>query len=130
MKCQQMKLTSSEHLEQVKFIAWCRAYEFLHPCLKCIFAIPNAGKRNVTIGKRFKREGLLSGVSDIFVPYPVIDNDGNQYHGLWIEFKYGKNKLTKAQKEFQNVMYERGYVVSVAYSCDEAINILKKYLKI
>ena len=121
-----------EHKEQCEFFKWCRLQENIYPQLKWIFAIPNQGKRNPTIGARFKREGMKAGVSDVFVPVPVYGfRDRFSYTGgLFIEFKYGKNGLTDAQKDFQGEMARRDYAVAVVYSAEEAIELVKNYLQI
>ena len=120
-----------EHKEQCAFFDWCRLNENKYPQLKWIFAIPNQGRRNPTIGARFKREGMKAGVSDVFVPVPFMYDYGDSMSGgLFIEFKYGKNKLTDAQKDFQEEMQAREYDVAVVYSSEEAIELVKNYLQI
>jgi len=60
----------------------------------------------------------------VFLPYP-----SGGYHGLYIEFKYGKNKLTSEQREFLEYANNHGYQTGVAYSADDGIEILKSYLE-
>ena len=47
---------------------------------------------------------------------------------LWIEFKCGKNKLTKEQEEFKELMEQQGRKCIVARSADEALDEIEKYL--
>lgn len=88
-----------------------------------MFAIPNGGRRQIREAVKLKAQGVTKGVWDIFVAIPSCG-----YHGLWIEFKAGKNKLTKEQKLFGENMREMGYATHVCYSVDEAIAALKEYL--
>ena len=68
--------------------------------------------------------GLRKGVSDLCFP---ICKHGK--HGLYLELKYGKNKPTKDQLEFGQVVEERGYQFSIAYNLEEAKEIIKDYLE-
>jgi hypothetical protein len=96
-----------------------------YPALKWIHAIPNGGFRNKATAGKMKAEGVKPGVSDIFVPIPA-----NGYHGLYIEFKAGKNTLSPVQKEFRDFVISRGYSFYLAYSAAEAMAALSIYLGI
>lgn len=109
----------SEHEEQAKLFGWTRN----HPKLPWMFAIPNGGLRNKATAVRMKSEGVKAGVWDIFLPVP-----SGQYHGLFIEMKWGKNVLTPAQKKFGEYATQQGYKCEVAYSAEEAIEIIDYYL--
>jgi len=74
---------------------------------------------------KLRREGVTKGVADTFVMRPL-----NGSHGMWIEFKYGKNKLTSSQEEFKRMAIQQGYHFVIAYSVIEAINELRKYLNV
>ena len=47
-----------------------RIFEFseFHPKLRWMFAIPNGGYRDVREATRLKKQGVKSGVSDMFLP--------------------------------------------------------------
>lgn len=109
----------SEHDEQATL------FQFLsyHQDLEVVFAIPNGGWRNKRNAANLKREGVKAGVWDIFVPIP-----SGEYHGLFLEMKYGKNKLTDSQKSFGEAVSRRGYKCEVAYSGVEAYKIIIEYL--
>lgn len=66
--------------------------------------------------------GVKAGVSDLFLAYP-----SKHYHGLWIELKSEKGKLSPAQKHWLNLMKEVGYGVAVSYCIEETFDILQKY---
>jgi hypothetical protein len=87
-----------------------------------LFAIPNGGKRNIAEAARLKRQGVTSGVWDIFLSIPKYDKGG-----LYIEMKAGKNKLAENQEAFQKAN-EQYYHFEVCYSLDQFISAIKKYL--
>jgi len=114
MKC-------TEHQIQSSFFQWIRiARKDLEPY---IFAIPNGGLRSKWAGAKLKREGLKPGVFDIFIAIPNA-----RWHGLWLEFKAGKNKLTDNQIIFMNNMVKNNYECAVCYSFEAAKAFLEIYL--
>jgi hypothetical protein len=115
----------SEHHEQCKFILWCRRNEKKYPPLTMIFANPNGGKRDLGTAINLKKEGVKAGLFDISLFYP-----SKQYHGMFIEMKFGSNKLSPYQKIFKVMAEKVGYYCVVCYSSDEAINKTLEYLDI
>jgi len=89
-----------------------------------LFAIPNGGQRHIAVATRMKAEGVKSGVWDLFLPIPRGD-----YHGLFIEMKYNKRKLTDNQRVFGAYVKEHGYATAIAYTWIEAKDIIEKYLE-
>lgn len=119
---------------------------------KHIIKIDNEGKRSKAVGALKKAEGLTRGASDLFIPEPMIHqivirqkakndiieidrNSGKiltppfidvpstkQYHGMWLEGKFGDNDLTDSQIAFQKDMEQRGYYVGTFYDLDEFIH--------
>lgn len=88
-----------------------------------LFAIPNGGFRNKSTAVKLKKEGVLAGVWDIFLSVPT-----SEYGGLFIELKYGRNKLTEYQKAFRQA--NTGYKYEVVYTVDEFIKAVSTYLKL
>ena len=114
-----------EDLEQATLIQWCNLQSCKSSELKLIFAIPNGGYRNKAEARKLKATGTKSGVPDLFLPVPRSPK-----HGLFIEMKVGRNKCTDNQKKWIRNLLEQGYEVKVCYSCEEAIQVIKKYLNI
>ena len=117
-----------KHLEDQLCEAFVEAMDYkikLNPKLKGLFYyhIPNGGKRSKIEGARFKRMGVRKGVCDYFVM-----RASNGYHGLYIECKVAKNKLTPEQKDFIGIADFEGYKTTVAYSSEQAIKIIYDYL--
>lgn len=87
-----------------------------------IFAIPNGGLRNVIVAKKLKDEGVTAGVPDLFIDIPNLIA-----HGLRIELKVGKNKLTDTQTAFKERMERVGYVVKECRSLEDFQCVLCDY---
>ena len=96
-----------------------------YPDLKLMFAIPNGGSRNKIEAKHLKEQGVKAGVPDIFLPIAK-----NGYHGLFLELKVEKNKLSKQQYEWIENLKKQGYKADVAYGIDEAIKVLMEYIRV
>lgn len=87
------------------------------------FHSPNGGYRNAQEGAKFKRMGVLAGVSDITLLEPT-----KTHHGLFIELKKNDGRLTQSQKVFLAKASERGYATAVCYSVAQAQREVTNYL--
>lgn len=114
----------SEHDEQVVLFDIAALHETQYPELAWLHAIPNGGLRNPRVAIQMKAEGVRSGVWDVFLP---VARGG--YHGLYIEMKFGANKLTPNQRAFQAFVEAHGYKCVVCYDGMEAFNQVEGYLK-
>jgi len=115
----------SEDTEQINVIQWAGWNMNRYPELKWLHHCPNGGSRNRNEAVKFKQMGVRAGVSDLCLPYPK-----GMYCGLYIEMKYGDNRLQDTQKEFLADMAEAGHFVVTCYSAEEAIRILEEYLSL
>jgi len=116
---------TSEHLEQSKFVYWCRLNKIP------VFSIPNGfwlPIKNKALASSYvnklKKEGLTPGVPDLFIPVPNKD-----HHGLFIEMKIKGGFLRDEQKRWINELNRQGYKAVVCYSADEAMEVLQEYLE-
>lgn len=91
---------------------------------KLIFHVPNGGSRHKLEAINLKRQGVKAGVADVFVDIPSRGS-----HGLRIEMKSAKGKLSPAQVEFLKLEAKNGYLTAVCYSTDEAIKTIEEYLR-
>lgn len=121
-----------EHAEQAKVVAWARLNSFRFWELAFLFAIPNGarlagrtvnGKRVCTEATRLKQEGLLPGVSDLFLPAPR-----GRFCGLFLEMKWGENTPRPEQDRFLQAMIRAGYDVEVCWTAADAIARIAAYL--
>lgn len=109
----------SESAHQQAYFSWAR----LHPVAQRAFAIPNGGQRHKATAGRLKAEGVRAGVLDVMLPVAR-----GSCHGLWIEFKFGKNTLSKEQAEEADALVAAGYAVVVAWDWERAKDWTIAYL--
>jgi len=124
----EVKPVPSESLEQQAVIEWFRrTYPQLH-----LIAYPSgmwfghSDKLKYALINKAKREGWLSGVSDLF----LCHSDG-QHHGLWLEMKKQgatASSVSKQQKQWLVDMEKAGYVAKWAYGAERAKDIIKDYI--
>ena len=110
-----------EHRIQTSCVQWFRL-EFPE-YRNLLFAVPNGGARSAREGKSLKDEGVLAGVSDLFLAVPNA-----QYHGYFIEMKTLKNKQQDNQKEFERAVTSKGYCYAVCHSLTEFMGTVIGYL--
>lgn len=88
------------------------------------FAIPNGmWAKNIGTAIKQKREGLKAGVFDTFLMLPK-----NNKHGLWIEFKVGKNKPTANQLQFKEQAEAQNYQTAIIYTFDDFKSLIDNYI--
>lgn len=117
-----LRRNSIEATHQKVFFRW---LQLAFPKARSLtFAVPNGGRRDAAEGAHLKAQGVTAGVPDIFMAVPHVN-----YHGLFIEFKAGKNKPTALQAAFINRLRDAEYKVDVCYSYEEARTIVIEYLK-
>jgi hypothetical protein len=110
----------TEHEEQAAVIAWADQ----HHIAKHLFAIPNGSHKSPAMAAKFKREGLRSGVPDLFLPVP-----SKGHHGLFIEMKRIKGSVTsEAQWAWSAYLMKNDYSWYCAKGADDAIKRITDYL--
>lgn len=130
-----MKRSKEEHKIQCTIIKWRNDCLRANPPLKWLHAIPNGGARDDRTGAMLKREGVLRGIWDMFLPFPIPGIIGDDYHGLYIEVKKPaspskkEGKLSPNQKEFGQWVRANGYATIVVYSAQSGINAISSYLQ-
>jgi|APSaa5957512535_1039671.scaffolds.fasta_scaffold33654_2 hypothetical protein len=117
----------TESKQQQLLISW---FKLQYPG-KIIFAIPNGamlgGANRALIGRIRKREGLLKGVSDLFLPIQKGD-----YAGCFIEMKNigaTRCKVSEDQKWFLDEMNTAGYKAEWCAGFDAAKEVITEYMK-
>ena len=136
-----MKRSDEEHKIQCKAVKHARQRWPI--CRTNLIAIPNGGARDVVTGRRLKDEGVLKGVWDLFLAYPILDEsefeDGTPYtatvSGLWIEVKRPgmqnrkRGGLTPEQEAFGREMTRQGYATAVCYTTQGILETIENYLR-
>ena len=112
-----------EDNEQMLLFDWASMQSAKYPELKLLYHIPNGGKRDAREAARFKRMGVKPGVPDLFLPI-----SRGKYHGLYIEMKSLKGKLSNYQKEWLEKLSDNGNAACVCFGFEEAQRDILKYL--
>lgn len=114
----------SEHDEQAALIDWCYLKQKKNPDYRQIFAIPNGGHRRKATAAKLKQEGVMPGVPDLLL---AVAKNGK--HGLFIEMKSAKGRITANQRVWQDRLVSYDYAFVVARGFDEAKAAIEKYLE-
>ena len=123
-----MKIKETSHQQQ--FISWCERHNFYtshseylpdKAYVGAVFAVPNGGLRKASEATLLKREGLLTGASDVVIMLP------NKV--IFMEFKTDDGKQSQKQKDFQAVCGVLGLEYYLVWSSFEAVSILKGLTK-
>ena len=85
--------------------------------------IPNGGSRNPIEAANLKKQGVKAGVPDLF-----FASARGGYYGLFIEMKWGKNKLTPKQKFYMEILTKGGFQCAICYDFDSFVTIISEYL--
>ncbi len=114
----------SEAQEQIAVTRWAELQSNKYPELNLLFHIPNGSNKSKAQAGLFKAMGLKSGVPDLFLPVAR-----GKFHGLFIEMKTKKGTLSQNQKNWLNDLETQGYMTAVAKGFEEAVKVLKEYIK-
>ncbi len=112
----------SETDHQIAIVEWAAWKSTQDPRYDYLIHIPNQGKRSLSQGRLFKRMGLRKGFPDLAFLYP------NRGRCLFIEMKLPGQKPTKEQTEWHERLHSAGHVVRIAYSSNEAIEMIEGHL--
>ncbi|MEI6823180.1 MAG: VRR-NUC domain-containing protein [Bacteroidota bacterium] len=88
-----------------------------------LFAIPNGGLRNLKVAVKLKKEGVVSGIPDLFLAKGTPD-----YNGLFIEMKYGKGKTRSNQNEIHTKLLDSNYAVATCWTYEGFTDIVTLYM--
>ena len=118
MICFTYQKIMSEHEEQSLFVHW---FRLKYPKFKeALFAIPNGGHRHIRVAMTLKKEGVVPGVSDMFLMVPR-----ETFHGAFIEMKTKTGRLSDKQKKFLSYAEAMGYKTIVGYGYSDVTKKLK-----
>ena len=87
-------------------------------------AIPNGGARDAVTGARLKREGVVKGMPDLFL---ACARSGR--HGLFIEMKTKRGRVSESQRNLFPLLEAQGYGVAVCHGWREAAETVTAYLE-
>jgi len=96
----------------------------LYPAVRqYLFAIPNGGSRHKLEAISLKAQGVTPGIPDLFLSIPT-----KKHHGLYLECKSDKGKLTEHQTKKIFIFKEIGYECILFRTSKEGIEVVKEYL--
>lgn len=116
-------MTYTEEQEQAAVFQWARLRSGRWPELQLMYHVPNGGYRTTREAMILKGQGVRAGVPDICLP---VARHG--YHGLYIEMKSAKGKVSPAQREWLKNLNDQGYKAVVCYGREEAVQTLTDYM--
>ena len=99
------KRVMHESLEQQIVVRWAELSKMQYPELKWLHAIPNGCGIALPTRVRMQKEGVKSGVPDLFLP---VARHG--YYGFYLEMKWGDNKLSPEQLDFMSFIGVNNYL--------------------
>ena len=128
----------TEASHQIKLFDWSSSAERNFPELAWMHHIPNGGARGsdsrsrAIAGNRLKRQGVKSGIPDIFLPVQRLG-----YAGLYIELKRpdvkpkrsGRGGVSDEQAKFGSFAIKQGYKWIVCYGWEDARDEILNYLQ-
>lgn len=115
-----LPIIPKEDEEQREFAAWCDAKGLLWA------HIPNERKASASVIAELAKQGLKKGFPDNFIAEPR-----GKYHGLFIELKRAKKRLSSKsaeQRAWIKALSEKGYKAVFCYGAEEAKRVVLEYL--
>ena len=113
----------TERREQAVVVRWARLNRDVYPELTWLFAIPNGGRREAREAQLLKAEGVTPGVADLCLLW-----SNGTHPCLWIEMKSATGSLRPEQRAFRQWALDQGHLATVAYSAEEAIATIRRYI--
>jgi hypothetical protein len=111
---------------QQALVKWAELQSKKHPALNLLFAIPNGTHKSSHASRaKHKREGLKSGVPDLFLSWP-----SGKYHGYYIEMKAPKKKPSPNQLIWKDKLERAGYKWEYFDDWEKAKDSILEYLKL
>ena len=109
----------SEAQEQEVVVQYC---DLTHiPC----FHIPNGGYRHIQTAYNLKKQGVKPGVPDLCIPVAR-----GKYHGLYIEMKSKKGRLSQRQADWIAELRKQGYCAYCCFGAKDAITLIDRYMSL
>lgn len=113
----------SENAIQAAFFKWASVMERQHPELRLMHAIPNGAHKSPVSRRVFQLTGLKSGVPDVC--FPVARG---QYHGMYLEFKSAKGRVSSEQQAWLDDLTAQGFLCLVVRDWEKAATAVLDYL--
>ena len=112
----------SEYRLQASYFDWINIMLNSDKRYGYVYSTLNGIRLPIGLAVKAKKSGLRKGIWDVPISYP---NFKTNKCGAFIEFKVGKNKLTKEQKEFRD--NNKYYEFAVFYKLEDAISFTQDW---
>lgn len=90
-----------------------------------LFKIAGERKCSIIYGRLLKQMGVIAGVSDFFFP-----RGNDQFKGMFLELKAGKNVPTELQRKFMLSMELEGYYCPWTQGIDKALEVICNFYRL
>lgn len=114
-----------EATEQILLFQWATLNTGRLPDLALMYHVPNGGTRNEIEAARLKQQGVKPGVPDICIPAAR-----GRFHGMYIEMKANRGRVSDKQKEWLSMLNDRGYHAVVCYGFEDARLEIEAYFSV
>ena len=111
----------SEDAIQMALLEWLRLYD--RRAWELTVHTPNGGARSAVTGARLKALGVRRGFPDLTLWLPR-----GGFHGLAVELKAGRNKMTPEQADWLAHMNSAGWMAVCCVGLDAARDTFASYL--
>lgn len=102
-----------------------KGFQYKYPNLVSVTThFPAGGLRNSITGAALKSMGTQAGFPDYQIMFPC-----GGFHGLFLEFKVDKNKLTGSQLSRMMALHNNHYACAVVRSTIDAYSVIDLYLE-
>ncbi len=118
-----VRKAAHEHWLQVEAFNW--LFETWREYYDDFAAVPNGGSRTNATAQDLTDEGVKEGYPDVTGDIPK-----GKYHGVFIEFKWGRNRPSAAQVKMLRRKASRGYFVCVVYTLAEFTSVMTRYFNL
>ena len=120
-----MSVSEAKHQQAV--IKWSQqpAVRSRWPELALLHHIKNETREGAAQVAVDKAMGVKAGVPDLCLP---VARD--RYHGLYIEMKTERGRISEAQKWWGGKLLEQGYMFEVCHGWKSAVGVLEWYLSL
>ena len=109
-----------EAWHQKQLIQWCKQFSWG----QFLYHVPNESVGGYGWTVRNRQMGMRKGVPDLVLPIPM-----RGFHGLYIEMKTEKGRLSLEQKRWIDALKTFGYCTEVARGWEEARDLLSWYME-
>jgi hypothetical protein len=109
-------------------VEWADQQAATEPALELLFHPANGGKMPKGAAGKMVGFGLRQGVPDLLLPAAIARGPESAWKGLALELKSPSGRLQDTQKWWIGRLREQGWAIGVAWSVDEAIRVIQRYL--